>query len=173
MNDISRTVNDASGTPEENRFGFTPLASGSDAYISFEKSYWDLWRFVSFIVHASHTADELRKTIREIKLIFEETSDKGGGDESALAVFTRELKTHNRFLRDMTVVSAVDNYLAYLKDILYLICRKRPEVLRSNEMVRADFILGYSDMSDLVDALAERKVSDLSYKSFADLSKFF
>jgi hypothetical protein len=40
-------------------------------------------------------------------------------------------------------------------------------------MVRIDLVLEYDDMADLLDALAERKVSDLSYKSLADLSGYF
>jgi hypothetical protein len=60
-----------------------------------------------------------------------------------------------------------------LKDILYLICRNRPEVLRSKESVRLDVILKHRDMSELIDAVAELTVQRLSYKSLAELALYF
>jgi hypothetical protein len=172
MTETEAKASSALKSDEVDRFGFEPIDFGSDAYITFEKTYWQLWGFLGFVITASKAADELSTRMREIRQILRDKA-ADTDESSVLNTFTKALESHYPFIRETILIRAVENYLTYLKDILYAIYRKRPEVLRSNEMVRIDLVLEYNDMADLLDALAERKVSDLSYKSLADLSNYF
>lgn len=75
-------------------------------------------------------------------------------------------------LYQMMLSRAADNYLTYLADILALIFRKRPETLRSGEMVKLDIVLQHKAMEDLIAVLAERRVVQLSYQGMRELSKY-
>jgi hypothetical protein len=74
------------------------------------------------------------------------------------------------FILQMLFCRVVDNFLAYISDLLTLIFTNRPETLRSSEKVRVDFLLRHTDMQQLVHALVERKVHELSFQSMADLA---
>lgn len=63
---------------------------------------------------------------------------------------------------EMLSCRAVDNYLAYISELLVLIFKTRPEALKSNEKVSVETILQYSTYDDLLDALTEEKVTRLS-----------
>ena len=81
-----------------------------------------------------------------------------------------------RLMRDpavvfqMLVTRSVDSFLTYIADLLALLFRTRPEMLRSAEQVRTEFILRFDSMDDLVEALAERRVERLSYAGMDDLT---
>jgi hypothetical protein len=73
---------------------------------------------------------------------------------------------------EMVFCRSVDNYLGYVADLLAIIFQKQPNALRSDEdNVSHAFILSYSTMEELVAALAERRVSALTYKSLRELHK--
>jgi hypothetical protein len=81
------------------------------------------------------------------------------------------LTTHKNLLSELLLCRAVDNFLTYLSEILALIYRTRPETLRSNETVRLDKILQYKSMDELIAALAEKRVNELSYSGLKELSE--
>jgi len=158
--------------------GYEPPEAGSSAYVAFEEAYWELFQFLAFVLHVSSIADELRSRISQMRDILTQVPSNGGkpdasDDAATVATFAQALEDQNRFIFETLTVRGVDNYLTYLKDILYLICRAKPEVLRSKKLVRMDLVLNFTDMTDLVDALAERTVQDLSYGSLYDLADFF
>ena len=71
----------------------------------------------------------------------------------------------------MGFCAAVDNFLTYISDLLTLIYKTKPEALRSSHTMKTEEILRYKSMSDLVAALAERRVYGLAYKGMADLNE--
>ena len=81
------------------------------------------------------------------------------------------LLRYGRFVMEMLLVRATDNFLTYIAELLALVFTTRPETLKSNEMVRLEEILQHSTMEDLVQYLAERRVERLSYQGMKDLQK--
>lgn len=73
---------------------------------------------------------------------------------------------------EMTLCREVDNFLAYLTDLLALVFKLRPETLRSSETVPLEFVIQHESMDDLLEALAERRVERLSYSGISDLEKY-
>ena len=81
-------------------------------------------------------------------------------------------KFHWPLILEMIVCRSVDNYLVYISELLALVFKTRPEMLKSSDMVKLDFVLKHESMNDLINALAEQKVSELSYQGMRELSTF-
>lgn len=79
---------------------------------------------------------------------------------------------HAGLVTEMILVRVVDNFLAYISDILAVLYTSRPEMLRSAEQERLDFILQFSTMTELVAALAERRVERLAFMGLRELNEY-
>lgn len=73
----------------------------------------------------------------------------------------------------MVYSRTIDSFLAYLKDLLAEVISVKPQMLRSNETERLDFILSFDDIAELRSALAERKIERLFYGGFGDIAEFY
>jgi uncharacterized protein YutE (UPF0331/DUF86 family) len=73
-------------------------------------------------------------------------------------------------LFDMCLCKAIDSSLTYITDSLRAIYRTKPDALRSSEKIDVNFIMEHSSMDELIAAILERRVYELSYKSIDDLS---
>lgn len=69
----------------------------------------------------------------------------------------------------MAFSSIVDNFLTYMAELLSLIFRTKPEALRSGQMMEVKDILQYQTMTELVDAIADRRVNQLAYRGLKEL----
>lgn len=84
-----------------------------------------------------------------------------------------EFRSHARPLLEMLLSRGVDNYLAYVSDLLASIFTIRPDTLKSeNEKVSLELVLSHTSMDTLVQALAERRVDQLSFKGMRKLSTY-
>jgi len=77
-----------------------------------------------------------------------------------------------RLISEMVYCRGIDNYLTYVSEILALVFRTRPETLRSDEKVALSTVLAHPTMEELVRALAELKVHQLSYRGMEDLASY-
>jgi len=62
---------------------------------------------------------------------------------------------------------------AFFGDTLRVICRARPEVLRSGKQLTWELALSFESMADLVETLAEQFIYEFGWKTLADRLKFF
>jgi hypothetical protein len=76
-------------------------------------------------------------------------------------------------LSSMIYVSTIDNFTIYFKDILSEVVLAKPQILKSQESEKLDFILEYESMDDLINAIANKKIEELFYKGIEDIEKFF
>jgi hypothetical protein len=83
-----------------------------------------------------------------------------------------QLPGYRALMFQMMYTRAVDNFLAYVSELIALIFRTRPDTLKSNATVRLETILQFKAMDDLISALTERRVQDLSYKGMKTLSEY-
>jgi hypothetical protein len=104
---------------------------------------------------------------------------KGAGASEGIAtpagaepIEKQDMLPDQGFLEEMVLVRVVDSFLTYLSELLALIFEARPEMLRSSEQERLDFILQFADIDELRKALAERRVERLSYLGLRDLAKY-
>ncbi|MCA1567274.1 MAG: hypothetical protein LC803_16800 [Acidobacteria bacterium] len=85
---------------------------------------------------------------------------------------SKEKERFDYLLSSMIFTKAVDNFLCYLADVLSEVFTVRPEILKSNETKRVDWILSFNDFNALVSAIAEDKVLTLSHSNIKDLDKY-
>jgi hypothetical protein len=84
----------------------------------------------------------------------------------------------------MTQARAVDNFLMFLTELLSLAYRTRPAMLlsrlrdvesgrgREQESVPLELVLEHGSLEELVEALVERRVTALAYRSVRDLQTY-
>ncbi len=70
-------------------------------------------------------------------------------------------------------VRAIDNFTTYFKDVLAEIVIKKPEILKSKETERLDFILEHTSIEDLIKSVSEKTIERLFYKGIKDIAKYF
>ena len=82
-------------------------------------------------------------------------------------------KTYEYILSNMAHCKSVDEFILYLKNILAEIIQVKPQLLKSKENERLEFILDFDDIKSLRKALAEKKIESLFYGSFKDVYTFY
>lgn len=84
-----------------------------------------------------------------------------------------EIDSYEGFYGQMCFARTIDNTLTYFKDILGEVILKTPEILKSQEKERLDFILKYDSIESLKIALAEKKIESLFYSGVDTIESFF
>ena len=98
--------------------------------------------------------------------------DSDSLEDAKVRVHLVEFEKHEVLLREMTLIRTVDNALCYIAELLSMIFKCRPEMLKSSEQERLDFILKYETMDQLRKAIAEKKVEKLSFMGLRDLAEY-
>ena len=83
-----------------------------------------------------------------------------------------EMIDYEEMHKQMVLCRGVDNYLAYLTELIGLIFSLKPEIMKSNEQVTYKSILEHSTMDGLIDWLIEEKVTKLSHLGVAGLAGY-
>ena len=89
-----------------------------------------------------------------------------------LAQASRDSNASKALLLELMLTRTVDNFLCFLSELLALIYRERPEMLRSSETEKLEFVLQFADMDQLRSAIAEKRVERLSYLGLRELSEY-
>jgi hypothetical protein len=84
-----------------------------------------------------------------------------------------KLESYEYFYTQMAFARAVDNLLTYFKEILSEVINKRPEILKSRDQERLDFVLNFKSIGDLKKAITERKINELFYKGINEIELYF
>jgi hypothetical protein len=143
----------------------TQVGDGTSALAVFLEDYGDLFGLVGFVAglathidHASTAAagyfakygDERKREEAE------RTLASGGTAMKALQ------QQHAALLNQLLLQRAVDNFLAYVADLL--------KCLRSSEVVKLEEALDFPTMEEFITFLAERKVDRLAYRSLENVT---
>ena len=83
------------------------------------------------------------------------------------------IEKYEDFYGQMSYARAIDNVLTYFKDILGEVIIKTPEILKSKETERLDFILNFDNIDDLKIALSEKKIEALFYAGIDKIESYF
>jgi len=89
--------------------------------------------------------------------------------ESAVA----QMDIHSAVLGEMLFCRGVNSFLTYLADLMTLIYEKYPKKLPSNKQVTYRFCIEHHMAGDLISALAEETVLELTHQSLDALAKYF
>jgi hypothetical protein len=89
--------------------------------------------------------------------------------ESAVA----QMDSHSAVLGEMLFCRGVNSFLTYLADLMTLIYEKYPKKLPSNKQATYGFCIEHHMAGDLISALAEETVIELTHQSLDALAKYF
>lgn len=81
------------------------------------------------------------------------------------------LNEHLQLQCQMLHSRVVDNFLAYISELIAEVYKKQPNLLRTQETVTTEFALQFESMEEFVAALAEKRIHDLAYKGMREVAK--
>ena len=84
-----------------------------------------------------------------------------------------QMDIHSALLEEMLFCRGVDSFLTYLADLVTLIYEKYPKMLQSDKHLTYRFCIEHHFADDLISAIAEKTVMDLTHQNFGVLAKHF
>lgn len=135
----------------------------------------ELIEFVAFVGAMSQRLDDVQRIARQA-LIDTERNPAKRAELEARAAEDAATREHQRFillLRETALTRSVDNFLAYLSDLLAEVFKARPETLRSSEQVEVADVLSHESLDAFIEAHAEDRVEALAQGGFIRLSRYF
>jgi hypothetical protein len=152
-----------------------PPSDVTDAFNRFRTDHVQLVNFIHYVTSLATRADEVVKIARRALANVDDPDAPSRKDETpddgpGVAITT--LRRFQQLILQMMLTRAVDNFLAYISELLALIFRHKPETLRSRETIPLDLALQYRTMEELVEHLADRRVHRLSYQGMRDLVEY-
>lgn len=135
--------------------------------------FFDTWaRTNSLMAFVFGTTAKLARVAEDARQVLDKAGVERSSPPPGSDAFT-VLGAHTQILWEMLLCRHVDNFLSYLSGVLFDVFIARPEMLKSNGQIDIETVLAQSSIKDVVHILAERKVNELSYKSFKDLCAYF
>lgn len=138
----------------------------------FIKATKEIEDFLYWVVDCAIRLDYAVRDIAKSRRRSGSNDDKTRREIAIGADARRRIFTYYRLMTEMALSRAMDSYLVYLSELLSMIFRAKPETLRSSEQVTLDFVLSQSSRAELIAALIDKKVNQLSYQGMRDLSTF-
>ena len=141
---------------------------GTPCLESFYKKHILLTRFVAglllmFMNHEIHP--ELSKNL----LDFVKARYQGGPISDKVINESRIFNSglYKSLIGEIVLCRFVDSFLKYLIDLLALVFKNKPETMKSGQQETLEFILQFSTMEELIAAIAEKRVEEVSFYSMA------
>ncbi|MCW3071307.1 MAG: hypothetical protein JWO44_1197 [Bacteroidetes bacterium] len=164
----------------KNKFGAVILKKGTIAYHNFnaELQQSELFQLTTGLA-TSFMTEENKETARTNLIeIYSDPKNKASVRlVKAIEVMDMDLVfdvfQYEQFYSQMQYARSVDNIITYFKDILAEVVSERPEILKSSEVERLDFILQFETMEEFVDAMVEKKTEELFYRGIDKIEEFF
>lgn len=162
-----------------NKFGAKVLDKATQSLINFINEIEQTEFLMFFILIGNEYISENKEEARKILIdAYEDPTDE---ISIKLVEFFKTDKADQLFDSDfyarhfsqMAYSRAIDNFITYFKEILAEVVIKKPQVLKSKDQERLDFILSHGNFEDLLKAISEKKIEELFYKGIADIEKFF
>lgn len=91
---------------------------------------------------------------------------------SGLSEAKTQLASHFPLLQEMLFCEHVDAFQVYLAELLSLVMRARPEVLKSREMIAVEDVLSCSSMDEVLARIAESHVARVSRGGFLEVASY-
>jgi hypothetical protein len=145
------------------------MTASADAYFGHAKSTLSVFNFV---IQTALRSDYVRVVAQDALDGRDVAKDRSFVDVAMNppGPATGFLRRNGQTLLEMTFCRLVENFEVYLSDILREALKAKPEMLRSSEEVRLDYVLGFETMADMLEDLVDRKIADLSYLGLQKLS---
>jgi hypothetical protein len=149
-------------------------AACSEAGYRFQLQHFRIFDFFLFAVMLSTNADKVRFTAAKVLAgvgVTEYVANFEKVQENPQPTF-RKLQSFGEYQSELMIIRSVDNFMSFLSETLQACMSKQPELLRSNEQIRTEDVLRFSNRRELVDFLVNRKLNELSYGGIRGIEEF-
>lgn len=161
---------------ENKKYPAKILIESTESFATFQQEIGRSEMLISYLEVGNKL---ISKNNGEAKEFFTSIYDHAYNPEIAKKSLTNNLdnfldvKFYEIHLSSMIYVNTIDNFTTYFKDILAEVVLTKPQILKSQESEKIDFILEHESMDDLINAIANKKIEELFYKGIEDIDKFF
>lgn len=142
----------------------------------FRESSQEILSFIQLAIQNTSLLDEGAKLLADVALAFQHRQQVpketlaiaealSNGSVSPLRNFLKHIPLQSELLFSRSV----DNFLSYVSELLALIFATRPEMLKSEEKISIEWALQYANREEMLEALTERKIIQLSFQGMVDL----
>lgn len=132
----------------------------------------DMRRLSSYLAAYATTSHFSQSQIDTLVAAYRGFNQLAGISEESFSA--RLTSDHDPIVVEMVYCRMIDAFLAFLTDLLALVYRHKPQVLRSGgEQIALDFALRFATMDDLVRAIAEQQVEKRGFLGLKDLADYF
>lgn len=157
-------------SPETKPNFSAPSCSSGPGAKYFDSTYQtlDLFIFViDVVLHSDYAAHVARCALDGKDL----PKDISPGDlaQQSPGPRTKVLRQHSQPLLEMILSRAVDEFSAYISEMIREVLSSKPEILKSRELLRLDYVMRFESLTDLTRDLIDRKVAELSYRGFTEV----
>ncbi len=138
---------------------------------AFHKELNDVFNLFDLVAKSVSGMDKVIRHLQFTDADPEKTVEQSD-DKSEFGPYGERLRNHSQLFLQMIICRLVDNFSNYLADVIREVIYSKPELLKSKEQLRVDYVLQFDSMPDLLVDLVDRKVTDLSYGGFAEMEKW-
>jgi len=162
-----------------NKFNAKTVEDATQSFINFSREIEQTEFLIVFLYIGSiYINNDLEKAK---ELLIDLYEDKDNEVSATMVEYFRTEKAdllfdplfYERHFSQMSFTRSIDNFVTYFKEILAEVVNKKPQILKSKDQERIDFILEYESMDDLLKAISEKKIEELFYKGISDIEKYF
>lgn len=149
----------------------------SYALYRFLRRYELIFDFFFFGINLATRADKGRNIATEalikidLDITEEERSQKLKNLREENHAF-KELQRFGAFQSENMCIRTSDNFMSFVSEIIKSAMLKRPELLKSNETVKIEDIMRFTDYDSLTTWLVEKKLNDLMYSGIRGIEDF-
>jgi hypothetical protein len=148
----------------------TSVTGSAQAFLtSFFQTFGLFHRTIDLALRADYVAHVADAALKEKKRKADTPTELA---QKAPGPVILQLRKDSQALIEMVLSRLVDHFTTYLSEVLREALSARPEMLRSQEQVRVDYVLQFAAMEDLREDMVDRKVLELSFLGFADLESW-
>lgn len=166
-------------TTQTNKFGAKVVYEATQSLWNFSYEIEQTEMFIVFILIGNRYISNNQQQAKKIVAELHKDSTNSASNHFANFIQTNDgdpffdAAFYERHVCQMAYSRMIDNFTTYFKDILAEIVLLKPQILKSKDHERLDFILSHETMEDLIQAISEKKIEELFYKGINDIDKFF
>lgn len=152
---------------------FTQKPLMNRAYINAANEFEKIERLIIYFKTSNYLINTNYQTAQNKLTELNNSLEVPFPNENSFENETLDIQFYEASLGSMMYIKSVDNFQNYFKEILSEIVLSRPEILKSKETERLDYILSFNSRDEMIKAIAEKKINSLFYLGINDIKKYF
>jgi hypothetical protein len=146
----------------------------TEKFYLFAQRHYSIFDLFFFSVSLATNADRVQKIVVEAIAKYDDLEASGtlkDAKDSNDRAF-KKLQSFGGLQSENLCIRLTDNFLCYISECIQMCMVQRPELLRSNELVKVEDVLKFTSYDDLISFLVDKKLNELTYGGIKEISAF-